>query len=300
MYKSYEPKELPTTQLHEYLLSTIAPRPIAWASTVDVNGKVNLAPFSFFNVFGSNPPTLIFSPARRVRDNSIKHTLENAMATKEVVINIASYNLVGQMMLSSAEFDEDINEFEAANLTAEPSLKVKPPRVKESPAQFECIVKDIIQTGDQGGAGNLIICEIVQVHLREDIFDGEKIDPRKVDNVARMGYLYYTRAASGLFELPNPKGKTGLGFGRLPEFVSTSHTLTGNELARLASINYIPGKDEIDMVENSPGMQDILSKYGNSKVELQSKLHNLAKTLINENKLEEAWRVLYAFRNRLD
>ncbi|MGZ5283050.1 MAG: flavin reductase family protein [Bacteroidia bacterium] len=300
MYKSYDPKELPTSQLHEYLLSTIAPRPIAWASTVDINGKVNLAPFSFFNVFGSNPPTLIFSPARRVRDNTIKHTLENAMATKEVVINIASYNLVGQMMLSSAEFDEDINEFEAANLTPEPSLKVRPPRVKESPAQFECIVKDVIHTGDQGGAGNLIICEIVQVHLREDIFDGEKIDPRKVDNVARMGYLYYTRAADGLFELPNPKGNTGIGFQRLPEFVSTSHTLTGNELARLASISYIPGNDEIKMVETSPGMQEIISKYGQSKVELQSKLHNLAKTLINENKLEEAWKVLYAFRDKLD
>ncbi|RYD78158.1 MAG: flavin reductase family protein [Sphingobacteriales bacterium] len=267
MYKSYDPKEIPTSQLHEYLLSTIAPRPIAWASTIDANGKVNLAPFSFFNVFGSNPPTLIFSPARRVRDNTTKHTLENAMATKEVVINIASYDLVGQMMLSSAEFEDDVNEFEAANLTPEPSLKVRPPRVKESPAQFECIVKDIIATGDQGGAGNLVICEIVHVHLREDIFDGEKIDPRKVDNVARMGYLYYTRAAEGLFELPNPKGKTGLGFDRLPDFIKSSHTLTGNELARLASISYIPGNDEVTMVETSTGMADILSKYGNSKIE---------------------------------
>jgi flavin reductase (DIM6/NTAB) family NADH-FMN oxidoreductase RutF len=300
MFQSYDPKEIPTPQLHEYLLSTIAPRPIAWASTINADGKVNLAPFSFFNVFGSNPPTLIFSPSRRVRDNTTKHTLENVMATKECVINIVSYDMVGQMMLTSAEFEDDVDEFAEAKLTTEPSVKVKPPRVKESPAQFECIVKDVIATGQNGGAGNLIICEIVHVHLRSDIFDGERIDPRKGDNVARMGYLYYTRAAQGLFELPNPKGKTGLGFSRLPEFVSNSHTLTGNELARLASISYVPGKDEIEMVEKSPGMHDIVSKYGNSKVELQSKLHTLAKTLINENKLEEAWKVLYAFRDKLD
>jgi flavin reductase (DIM6/NTAB) family NADH-FMN oxidoreductase RutF len=295
-FRSYDPKSIPTNQLHEHLLSTIAPRPIAWASTIDTQGRVNLSPFSFFNVFGSNPPVLIFSPSRRVKNNTTKHTLENAKATGEVVVNIPNYELAGQMVLSSGEFEEGVNEFEQSNLTMEPSVVVKPPRVKESPAQFECKVRDIIPTGEGGGAGNLIICDIVHVHLAEHIFDENgKVDPRRVDNIARMGRIWYTRAKEGLYEHPTPKGTTGIGFSRLPEHVRNSRHLTGNELGKLASIDYMPGDAELEMVRDSSGMQEIKDKYGNHEEEFVSKIHALAKTLIAENKLEEAWRVLLAF-----
>lgn len=295
-FRSYDPQTIPTPQLHEHLLGTIAPRPIAWVSTVDPQGRVNLSPFSFFNIFSSNPPVLIFSPSRRVRDNSTKHTLENAKATGEVVVNIASYELAGQMVLSSGEFEEGVNEFEMSDLAMEPSVLVKPPRVKDSPAQFECRVRDIISLGEGGGAGNLIICDIIYVHLSEDIFNEHgKVDPLRVDNIARMGGIWYTRARDGLFEHPTPKGSTGIGFQRLPEHVRSSRHLTGSELAKLASIAYAPGEEELEMVRSSSGMQEIKSKYGDHKEEFDSKIHALAKTLIAENKLEEAWRVLMAW-----
>jgi flavin reductase (DIM6/NTAB) family NADH-FMN oxidoreductase RutF len=295
-FRSYDPKTIPTPQLHEHLLGTIAPRPIAWASTVDAQGRVNLSPFSFFNIFSSNPPVLIFSPSRRVRDNTTKHTLENAKATGEVVINIANYELAGQMILSSGEFEEGINEFEQSNLVMEPSTLVKPPRVKESPAQFECRVRDIISLGENGGAGNLIICDIIYVHLSEHIFDEHgKVDPVRVDNIARMGRIWYTRAKEGLFEHPTPRGTKGIGFSRLPEHVRVSTHFTPSEMAKLASIDYMPGEAELEMVRESSGMQEIKDKYGNHKEEFNSKVHALAKTLIAENKLEEAWKVLMAF-----
>lgn len=294
-FKSFDPKEISTAQLHDYMLSTIAPRPIAWASTINKEGQVNLAPFSFFNFFGSNPPIIIFSPSRRVRDNTTKHTLENVKETKECVINIVSYELAGQMSLTSAEFAGDVNEFEKANLKAAPSVRVKPPRVEASPAQYECIVKDIISTGDQGGSGSLIICEVVHVHLREDIFEEEgKIDPKRVDNIARMGRSWYTRASQGLFEMPNPKDKN-IGFERVPKEIRESRYLTGSEIARLASVEYIPSEEEIAMVRNSTGMQELMDKYGKDDEVLQSKVQSMAKTLLAENKIEEAWRLLMAF-----
>jgi flavin reductase (DIM6/NTAB) family NADH-FMN oxidoreductase RutF len=297
MFRSIDPKELENTVRHDYLLSTIAPRPIAWASTVDKNGIVNLAPFSFFNVFGSNPPILVFSPSSRVRDNSLKHTLNNARETMECVINVVNYELAGQMSLTSGEFQEGINEFEMANLEMEPSLKVKAPRVKASPAQFECKIRDIIETGTNAGAGHLIICEVIHIHLSEHIFNQEgKIDPHLVDNIARMGKIWYTRAKEGLFQMPNPKGNKIIGFKRLPSHVRESHFLTGSELGKLAGVDYEPTPEEIKMVENSPGMQEIFKEYGDQPVMLESKLHNIAKTLIAENKFEEAWRVLLSFR----
>jgi flavin reductase (DIM6/NTAB) family NADH-FMN oxidoreductase RutF len=297
MYKSFDPTELEANVRHDYLLSTIAPRPIAWASTVDRNGNVNLAPFSFFNVFGSNPPILVFSPSSRVRDNTHKHTLLNAQETMECVINIVSYEMAGQMSLTSGEFQEGVNEFEMANLEMLPSLKVKAPRVKNAPAQFECRIRDIIQTGTNAGAGHLIICEVIHIHLNESIFNGEgKIDPHLVDNVARMGKIWYTRAKEGLFQMPNPKGKNIIGFGRLPDHIRNSRFLTGSELGKLAGVDYEPTPEEIKMVEESTGMKEIFAQYGSAPEMLESKLHNIAKTLIAENKFEEAWRVLLSFR----
>jgi flavin reductase (DIM6/NTAB) family NADH-FMN oxidoreductase RutF len=297
MFRSFDPKELENNVRHDYLLSTIAPRPIAWASTMDSKGNINLAPFSFFNVFGSNPPILVFSPSSRVRDNTLKHTLLNIRETMECVINIADYNLAGQMSLSSGEFHEGVNEFEMANLEMEPSIKVKAPRVKASPAQFECKVRDIIETGKNAGAGHLIICEVIYIHLSEHIFNTEgKIDPHLVDNIARMGKIWYTRAKEGLFQMPNPKGNKIIGFGRLPKHIRESRFLTGSELAKLAGVDYEPTTEEIKMAEQSTGMQDIYKEYGNQPEMLESKLHNIAKTLIAENKFEEAWRILLCFR----
>ncbi len=297
MFKSFDPKELATNVLHDYLLSTIAPRPIAWASTVDNNGKVNLAPFSFFNVFGSNPPTLVFSPSNRVRDNTQKHTLLNAQQTGECVINIANYELAGQMSLTSGEFPDGVNEFKMANLEMTPSVKVKPPRVNAGPAQFECIVKQIIPTGTNAGAGNLIICEVVYVHLNENIFNEEdKIDPHLVDNIARMGKIWYTRAKEGLFQMPNPKGTKIIGFSRLPDHIRHSKYLTGSDLGRLAGVDYIPSPEELKAEEARLEMQLIFKQFGNDPRELEKQLHKLAKSLIEENKLEEAWRILLSFR----
>ncbi len=297
MFRSFDPKELATNVLHDYLLSTIAPRPIAWASTVDAEGKVNLAPFSFFNVFGSNPPTLVFSPSSRVRDNTQKHTLLNAQQTGECVINIANYELAGQMSLTSGEFAEGVNEFEMANLQMTPSVKVKPPRVNGGPAQFECIVKQIIPTGTNAGAGNLIICEVVYLHLNENIFNAEdKIDPHLVDNIARMGKIWYTRANQGLFQMPNPKGTKIIGFNRLPDFIRHSKYLTGSDLGRLAGVDYEPTPEEIKSEEASEKMQAILKQFGTNPGELEKQVHLLAKPLIEDNNLEEAWRVLLSFR----
>jgi flavin reductase (DIM6/NTAB) family NADH-FMN oxidoreductase RutF len=297
MFRSFDPKELATNVLHDYLLSTIAPRPIAWASTLDVEGKVNLAPFSFFNVFGSNPPTLVFSPSSRVRDNTLKHTLINAQQTGECVINIANYELAGQMSLTSGEFADGVNEFEMANLQMTPSVKVKPPRVNAGPAQFECIVKQIIPTGTNAGAGNLIICEVVYVHLNENIFNAEdKIDPHLVDNIARMGKIWYTRAKEGLFQMPNPKGTKIIGFNRLPDFIRLSKYLTGSELGKLAGVDYEPTKEEIKSEEANEKMQDILKQFGQNPDELEKQIHLLAKPLMADNNFEQAWRVLLSFR----
>ena len=198
---SISPKDISTKQLHGYLLGAVTPRPIAFASTVDSDGNVNLSPFSFFNVFSAKPPILIFSPARRVRDNTIKHTLENALETKEVVINMVSYDMVQQMSLSSTEYEKGVNEFLKAGFTQTPSEVVLPPRVAESPAQFECKVNEVVSLGNEGGAGNLIIAEVVRIHIKEDILDNEgRIDPRKIDTVARMGGNWYSRSKEGLFE----------------------------------------------------------------------------------------------------
>ena len=203
---SFDPELLETRDVHKLLSSAIAPRPIAFASTIDAQGNVNLSPFSFFNVFSSNPPILIFSPARRVRDNTTKHTLQNAVETKEVVINIVDFSIVEQMSESSIEYAKGVNEFIETGLTEVPSLKVKPPRVLESPVSFECVVENIVSLGEHGGAGQLIIAKVVHIHVKSDLLDAnDQIDHEKLDLVARLGGDWYTRVTKdSMFKIPKP------------------------------------------------------------------------------------------------
>ncbi len=241
------PGEIKTAQLHAYLLGSVAPRPICFASTIDSEGRSNLSPFSFFNVFGSKPPILIFSPSRRVRDNTIKHTLENVYETKEVVINIVNYNIVQQTNLSSCEYPKGTDEFVKAGLTAIKSDMVKPYRVKESPVQLECKVLQVIETGKEGGAANLIICEVVCMHIDDNVLDEQgRIDPHKIDLVARMGGDYYCRASgSAIFEVHKPNVELGVGVDALPASIRSSKILTGNNLGMLGNCTSIPLVSEL-------------------------------------------------------
>lgn len=254
------PGTVPVPQLHGYLQSAVAPRPIAFASTVDEHGNPNLSPFSFFNIFGSNPATLIFSPARRVRGNTTKHTLENARKTGEVVINVVTYDMVQQASLSSTEYPEGVNEFVKAGFTQLASEKVKPYRVAESPVQMECIVKEIIETGTEGGAGNLIICEIVAVHISEEVLDETgKIDQHKIDLVGRLGADWYVRASgSALFEVEKPLTTMGIGIDRLPDAIRNSKVLTGNDLGRLGNLEQLPTTEEANAYIRSDAFTDTL------------------------------------------
>ncbi len=239
--KTIDPKAVSTAALHGYMLGAVTPRPIAFASTIDSAGNVNLSPFSFFNVFSANPPIMIFSPARRGRDNTTKHTYENVLQVKEVVINIVNYDIVQQMSLSSTEYGKGVNEFEKAGLTPLASQTIKPPRVAESPVQFECRVNEVISLGTEGGAGNLVICEVLKMHINEAVLDADgKIDPVKLDAVSRMGGNWYSRAKQGMFEVPKPLSRLGIGFDQLPEAIRTSKLLTGNDLAMLANVEVLP------------------------------------------------------------
>ncbi len=287
------PGEVKTSELHAYLLGSIAPRPICFASTVDSDGRPNLSPFSFFNVFGSNPPTLIFSPSRRVRDNTVKHTLENIYATKEVVINVVSYAMVQQVSLASCEYPKGVNEFEKAGFTPLPAEKVKPFRVKESPVQLECIVKQVIETGTGGGAGNLVICEPVLLHISETILDANgRINPHKIDLVARMGADYYCRASgSAVFEVAKPNTQLGIGVDALPAGIRNSHILSGNDLGQLGNVHELP---VIDAAFHDDHLKNIIQYYSVSPEEMEKELHTYAKQLLTEHKVMEAWQVLLA------
>jgi flavin reductase (DIM6/NTAB) family NADH-FMN oxidoreductase RutF len=270
------PGSIKTAQLHAYLLGSVSPRPICFASTIDSDGNANLSPFSFFNVFGSNPVTLIFSPARRVRDNTIKHTLENCHETKEVVISMVNYAMVQQMSLASCEYPKGTSEFEKAGFTPVKADKVKPFLVKESPVNIECIVKQIIETGQEGGAGNLIICEMVAMHINDEVLnEAQQIDPNKIDLVARMGGDYYCRASgSAIFTVPKPNMNLGIGVDHLPIEIRTSTILTGNDLGQLGNVSSIPVVDE--NYEYIPKIDT----------------HSDAKKLLEEGKVDEAWQVL--------
>ena len=273
-----DPKTEKTSIVHKYILGAVAPRPIAFASTIDNDGNLNLSPFSFFNAFSANPPILIFSPARRVRGNTIKHTLENVTQNKEVVISIVTTEMAQQVSLSSCDFEKGVNEFEKSGFTPVKSEIIKPFCIKESPVNFECKVNQIISLGEEGGAGNLVICEILKIHINEDILDSEKtIDPLKLNTLSRLGGNWYGKTTKdSLFQLEKPIGKIGMGIDKLPTGIRNSEILTGNELAILSSFENIPEKN------NYPGRKNMNPQ----------EKHRLAKQLLLEGKTDEAWQIL--------
>ena len=287
------PKDLSTKDLHGYLLSSVGPRPIALVSTIDNEGRPNLSPFSFFNVFSANPPIAVFSPARRVRNNTTKHTLQNAASTKEVVINVVSYPIVEQTSLSSTEYKEGVNEFIKSGFTPLESIEVKPYRVKESPVQMECIVKDIISLGEEGGAGNLVVCEIVKMHISENILnEHHQIDPNKIDLVGRMGANWYCRASNtSLFEVQKPNSKIGMGYDQLPQYIRNSHILSGNDLAKLANVESLPSMEDVEKFKRNKDLINIL-KSSVDVEQTRENLHYHCKKLLQENKVLDAWSTL--------
>ncbi|QNJ97244.1 flavin reductase family protein [Constantimarinum furrinae] len=287
---SIDPQQISTPKLHGYLLGAVTPRPICFASTVDREGNVNLSPFSFFNVFSANPPIMIFSPARRGRDNTTKHSYENVLEVKEVVINIVSFDMVQQMSLSSTEYPKGTNEFVKAGFTEIASDIVKPPRVKEAPVQFECKVNEVIALGKEGGAGNLVICEVVKLHMHERILDENgHIDPEKIDTVARMGGNWYSRAKSGMFQVPKPLTTLGIGVDAIPENIRKSTVLTGNDLGMLGNIEVLPGKESIDRFISASEELKALLQRGSSEA-----IHRKAQQFLCDGKISEAWKILLA------
>lgn len=287
---SIEPKDISPAKLQGYLQSAVAPRPIAFASTISKSGKPNLSPFSFFNIFSSNPPILIFSPARRVRDNTVKHTLINAEATREVVINVVNFDIVQQTSLSSSEYAEGVNEFLKSGLTQIPSDIVKPYRVKESPVQFECRVNEIISLGENGGAGNLVICEVLKIHIDEKVLDEDgMIDQHKIDLVSRMGGNWYSRSNMGMFEVPKPIATLGIGVDAIPDHIKQSPVFDGNDLGMLGNIEALPTSEEVSIFVNKNfKIKGVLSGDDVLKQHLKAKEY-----LINEDLLS-AWKVLLA------
>lgn len=282
--------DVPTSKLHGYLLGAIGPRPIAFASTLDENGRPNLSPFSFFNVFSANPPIVIFSPARRVRDNTTKHTLDNVRKIKEVVINIVNYDIVQQMSLSSTEYDEGENEFVKAGLTMLKSDVVGPFRVAESPVQLECKVTKVEPLGNKGGAGNLVFAEVLKIHIDKAIIDENGgIDQKKIDQVARMGGNWYSRANKGLFEVPKPLASLGIGVDCLPDTIRNSKVLTGNDLGMLGNVEQVPASLDVEEFLNAnPKIKSLVAENDINKI------HQKAQQLLDENKIVEAWKVLLA------
>lgn len=281
--RTFLPHNTPLPQLVQLLQGAVAPRPIALVSSQDAEGRVNLSPFSFFNIFSLQPPVLVFSPSRRVRDNTIKHTLENALACPEVVVNIVDYQMVMQTSLSSTEYERGVDEFVKSGLTPLPSTLVRPPRVAESPAQFECKVLQVIPLGEGGGAGNLVVCEVIAAHFADRLFDEEgKIDPRRADLVARMGGDWYCRALpESLFLVPKPLANKGMGVDALPEAIRLSGELTGNDLGKLGNCERLPDAQQLQEthLQLRPEWKGLSA-------------HALAHALLQEDRLAEAWKVL--------
>ncbi len=295
---SINPKEIEIPKLHRYLLGSIGPRPIAFASTIDSKGNVNLAPFSFFNVFSANPPIMIFSPARSGRTNTTKDTYNNVKEVPEVVINVVNHEMVHQMSLASSPYASDISEFEKSGFTALNSEEISPPRVKESPVQFECKVNDVIELGNQGGAGNLILCEVVRIHIEEELLDdNQMIDQHKIDLVSRMGGNWYCRAdKNSMFEIKKPITTCGIGFDALPSDVLKSSILTGNDLGQLAGIEKLPNETDVNeykLIE----LSELFLSLEEDAVQLEIEIHKRAQDLLKRNLLEEAWMTLLSFNN---
>jgi flavin reductase (DIM6/NTAB) family NADH-FMN oxidoreductase RutF len=288
--------DLSTVELQNYLQYSVAPRPICLASTIDKAGNINLSPFSFFNLFSTNPPVCVFSPSRRVRDNTTKHSLENLHEVPECVINIVNYDIVHQVSLSSVEYSKGINEFIKSGLTMLASDLVKPPRVAESPVQFECMVREIISLGNTHGAGNLVIAEIKLMHINESVLDSDgKIDQQKMDHVARLGGDWYCRVTKdNLFKVAKPNRNIGIGVDAIPFAIRNSKILTGNNLGQLGNTEKLPDDEEIDLYAQTPEIKDLLDATIGDSQTRQLQLHLKAKELLDADMVEEAWKVLLA------
>lgn len=290
------PSEIPVPKLHHYLLGAVGPRPIAFASTIDKDGNRNLAPFSFFNVFSANPPIMVFSPARSGRTNTTKNTFDNVKEVAEVVINIVNYAIVEQMSLASSPFDSDVDEFVKSGLTPIDSETVRPFRVKESPVQFECKVNEVVELGTEGGAGNLVICEVTKIHIKEEVLDENgTIDQHKIDLVSRMGGNWYCRAnAESMFEIKKPIMTVGIGYEAIPEDIRKSRVLTGNDLGKLGGIEELPNETDVNdhkLIE----LSELFVELEDDQEKLELELHKRAKQELKEDKLKEAWMTLLAF-----
>jgi flavin reductase (DIM6/NTAB) family NADH-FMN oxidoreductase RutF len=286
--------EMSPVQLQNYLQYAIAPRPICFATTIDKAGNVNLSPFSFFNLFSTNPPLCIFSPARRVRDNTTKHSLENILEVKECVINIVNYPMVQQVSLSSTDYAKGVNEFEKAGFTMLPSQLVKPPRVAEAPVQLECLVTEVISLGNKPGAGNLVLAEIRLIHIKKEILDNEgRIDQAKIDLVARLGGDWYCRVTpENLFQVAKPLTTLGIGVDALPSGVRNSYVLTGNDLGMLGNLESLPTAEEIDLVRQLPMVKEVLDATIGDAVNRQRELHELAKEMLGQGQIGDALKVV--------
>ncbi|MES2629185.1 MAG: flavin reductase family protein [Bacteroidota bacterium] len=296
---SIDPKNFPTPQLVAYLQGSVAPRPIAFASTVDEEGNPNLSPFSFFNLFSTNPAILIFSPSRRVRDNTTKHSLQNVLATKEVVINMVNYDMVQQTSLASTEYPLGMSEFTKSGFTPLASDLVRPFRVKESPVQFECKVNEVIALGSEGGAGNLVICEVLRMHVDENILsaDGKSIDQQKIRLVSRLGGNWYSKAfGESLFEVEKPLTTLGIGVDHIPADIRNSKVLTGNNLGQLGNVEHLPDETEVNEFKLTE-LSEIFLAFQDNAATLEEKLHEKAKELLDNGRVSEAWKTLLAFNN---
>jgi flavin reductase (DIM6/NTAB) family NADH-FMN oxidoreductase RutF len=294
--KTIDPSQIPPSQLHRLLLTAIAPRPIAFASTIDAEGLPNLSPFSCFNVFGVNPSTLIFSPSRGGRDNRLKDTYLNIKEVPEVVINVVTFSMVEQVNLASTEYPKGVNEFVKAGFTPLPSEKVRPFRVKESPVQMECMVRQVIETSDRPGAANLVICEVLLVHVSEKLMDIKgRLDPRKLDQVGRMGADYYVRASGkALFTVEKPIERTGIGVDSLPEDIRLSTVLTGNELGKLGNVEMLPSAPEVNEIKKSTLFKKLVSENSLDHDKLTEAAHRIAHELISRNEIMEALKLMLA------
>ena len=289
-----DPKNLTPVEIQNYLQYAIAPRPICFASTIDKEGNVNLSPFSFFNMFSSNPPVCVFSPSRRVRDNTTKHTLENILEVRECVINIVNYSMVQQTSLASTEYPRGTNEFIKAGFTPLASELVRPPRVAEAPVQLECTVRDVIHLGETPGAGNLILAEVKRIHIREEILDETgKIDQAKIDLVARLGGDWYCRVTrDNLFKVAKPLTTLGIGVDALPHSIRNSKVLTGNNLGQLGNVEQLPSDEEVEKVKDLPEVKDLLDATIGDATTREIQLHTLAKAWLDEGKVCDAWKLL--------
>jgi len=286
-------KDLKPALRQQYLQYAIAPRPICFASTMDKAGNINLSPFSFFNLFSSTPPIVVFSPARRVRDNTIKHTLENVLEVPEVVINIVDFDMVQQVSLASCEFPREVNEFTKAGFTAQPATLVKPPMVKESKVQLECRVLEVKSLGTEGGAGNLVICEVMRMHINDAILDeAGMIDQRKLHHIARLGGDWYCKVdETNLFKVDKPNTQLGIGMDALPAALRNSTILTGNDLGQLANVHEMP---VIDPAYQDDMLKNIFQYYSINPEEMEKEIHRYAHALLAQGKTREAWQVLLA------